>query len=123
MQQSGSAVTQVPAFAFRIAAADVENYRHALGVGGTRVPFGMALRALASDAVRQAIKRVAAGRHPIHVAQEYKATRHLRTGVDYTCDVRLYTAGEDRLRIEQRLADSSGSTCLLVVADIMLVSP
>jgi hypothetical protein len=123
MQRSGNPLADLPAFAFRISAEDVKDYRQALGVGGDRVPFGMALRVLASEAVLQALKEMAAGKHPIHVAQDYKAERPVHAGVDYICEVRLQPAGKDRLRIEQRLCEASGATCLVLASDIALVSP
>lgn len=124
MQNSGSPIADIPAFSFRISAEDVGSYRRALGGGsGDRVPFGMALRALATQAALLALKAAAAGRHPVHVAQDYRAERPLCAGVDYLCEVRLQRNGEDRLRIEQRLCDPPGTTCLLVASDIVLVSP
>jgi hypothetical protein len=123
VQRSGSPIADIPAFAFRISAEDVSTYRHALGVGGDRAPFGMALQALATEAVLRALKDMATGRHPIHVAQAYTAERPLRAGVDYHCEISLQPNGADRLRIMQRLSDPSGNTCLLLVSEIVLVSP
>lgn len=123
MERSGSPIADIPAFAFRISTEDVSTYRQALGVGGDRAPFGMALRALATEAVLRALKEMAAGRHPIHVAQDYTAVQPLRAGVDYHCEVSLQPNGADRLRITQRLSESSGETCLLLASEIVLVSP
>ena len=123
MQQAPGQCISVPAFAFRITEAEVERYRRALGVAGRRVPFGMALRALASEPVASAIRDAAQGRHPIHIAQEYRPESQLRTGIDYVCEVRLQCVEADRLRIEQRLSDPSGCTCLTLASDIALVTP
>lgn len=115
-------VIELPDFVFRITPDEVERYRAALGVSGARVPFGMALRALASDAAMSALRDVAAGRHPVHVAQDYRAEQPLQAGVDYACHLRLLHVATGRLRIEQRLSDASGRTCLTLASDIALVA-
>lgn len=122
MQQAHGQCISIPAFVFRISEADVESYRRALGVAGRRVPFGMALRALASEPVASAVRDAAQGRHPIHIAQEYRAESQLRVGIDYVCEVRLQCVDGDRLRIEQRLSDPSGCTSLTLASDIALVA-
>ena len=123
MQQAHGQCISIPAFAFRITEAEVKSYRRALGVAGHRVPFGMALRALASEPVASAIRDAAQGRHPIHLTEEYRAESQLRAGIDYVCEVRLQCVDADRLRIEQRLSYPSGSTCLTLASDIALVAP
>ena len=123
MQQANDQCISIPPFAFRITEAEVESYRRALGVAGHRVPFGMALRALASEPVASAIRDAARGRHPIHIAQEYRAESQLRAGIDYVCEVRMQCVDADRLRIEQRLSDPSGRPCLTLASDIALVAP
>ena len=123
MQQAHGQCISIPAFAFRVTEAEVESYRRALGVAGSRVPFGMALCALASEPVASAIKDAARGRYPIHIAQEYRAESQLRAGIDYVCEVRLQCVDADRLRIEQRLSDPSGRQCLTLASDIALVAP
>lgn len=123
MQQAHGQCISIPAFAFRIAEAEVESYRRALGVAGRRVPFGMVLRALASEPVASAIRDAAQGRHPIHIAQECRAESQLRAGIDYVCEVRLHCVDAHRLRIEQRLSDPSGRPCLTLASDIALVAP
>ena len=123
MQQSPGQCISIPAFAFRITEAEVKSYRRALGVAGHRVPFGMALRALASEPVASAIRDAAQGRHPIHIAQEYRPESQLRTGIDYVCEVRLQCVEADRIRVEQRLSDPSGRTCLTLASDIALGAP
>ena len=123
MQQAPGQCISIPAFAFRIAEAEVESYRRALGVAGRRVPFGMVLRALASEPVASAIRDAAQGRHPIHIAQECRAESQLRAGIDYVCEVRLHCVDAHRLRIEQRLSDPSGRPCLTLASDIALVAP
>jgi len=122
VEQAPVARLQIPAFSFRLEAADVEHYRRALGAGGDRIPLGMALRALTSEAVTSALRQVAAGRHPIHVAQDYRAEHPLAAGVDYVCDVQIEAVGESRLRVEQRLSDAAGRTCLTLASEIALVA-
>ena len=123
MQQAHGQCISIPAFAFRIAEAEVESYRRALGVAGRRVPFGMVLRALASEPVASALRDAAQGRHPIHIAQECRAESQLRAGIDYVCEVRLHCVDAHRLRIEQRQSDPSGRPCLTLASDIALVAP
>ena len=122
MSQAQGRCIDIPSFIFRIEQDELEGYRRALGVVGERVPYGMALRALASEVVMSALRAAAAGRQPIHVAQEYKAERPLRAGVDYVCNVRLLAVGESLLRVEQSLCDASGFICLTLVSDIALVT-
>jgi hypothetical protein len=123
VQQAHGQCIEIPAFTFRITEAEVERYRHALGIAGGRVPLGMALRALTSEPVASALSEALEGRHPIHIAQEYRAERQLRAGIDYVCEVRLQCVDADRLRIEQRLSDPSGRPCLTLASDIALVTP
>ena len=112
----------IPPFVFRIEPDEVVAYRAALGVAGERVPFGLALRALASGPVASALRDLAEGRHAVHVAQEYRAHRALRTGVDYVCEVRIQRAGEKRLRVLQALRDASGVVCLNLASEVALVA-
>ena len=112
----------IPPFVFRIEPDEVAAYRAALGVPGERVPFGLALRALASEPVASALRDAAGGRHAVHVAQEYRARRVLRAGVDYVCEVRIQPAGEKRLRVMQALRDASGLVCLNLTSEIALVA-
>lgn len=123
MQQAHGQCIEIPAFTFRITEAEVERYRHALGIAGGRVPLGMALRALTSEPVASALREAAQGRHPIHIAQEYRAESQLRAGIDYVCEVQLQCVDADRLRVEQRLSDPSGCLCLTLASDIALVAP
>ena len=123
MRQAHGQCIEIPAFTFRITEAEVESYRHALGIAGGRVPLGMALRALTSEPVASALREAAQGRHPIHIAQEYWAEGQLSAGIDYVCEVRLQCVDADRLRTEQRLSDPSGCLCLTLVSDIALVAP
>ena len=123
MRQTHGQCIDIPAFTFHLTEAEVESYRHALGVAGRRVPFGMALRALTSEPVASALSKALEGRHPIHIAQEYRAERQLRAGIDYLCEVRLQCVDADRLRVEQRLSDPSGCLCLTLASDIALVAP
>lgn len=110
-------------FTFRIEAAEVDRYRAALGAPGGRVPLGMALRALTSERVLSALGDLAAGFHPIHIAQDYRAEGPLQVGVDYSCVVLLERRGESRLRIEQHIVEPSGRKCLVLASDIALVAP
>lgn len=112
----------IPPFVFRIEPDEVAAYRAALGVPGERVPFGFALRALASAPVASALRDVAEGWHAVHVAQEYKSYRALRTGIDYVCEVRIQPSGEKRLRLMQSLRDASGLVCLNLTSEVALVA-
>ena len=123
MRQAHGQCIDIPAFTFYLTEAEVERYRHALGIAGGRVPLGMALRALTSEPVASALREAAQGRHPIHIAQEYRAESQLRAGIDYVCEVRLQCVDADRLRVEQRLSDPSGGLCLTLASDIALVAP
>jgi hypothetical protein len=123
VRQAHGHCIDIPAFTFHITEVDVESYRRALGVAGRRVPLGMALRALTSEPVAAALSEALGGRHPIHIAQEYRAERQLRAGIDYVCEVRLQCVDADRLRVEQRLSDPSGRPCLTLASDIALVTP
>lgn len=100
----------------------MEHYRRALGAQGGRAPLGMALRALATEAVLSALRQAAGGRYPVHVAQEYKAERPLSAGVDYNCRVCVQRIAEARLRIEQTLSDEAGQACVTLYSEIMLVA-
>ena len=112
----------IPSFTFRLEGPDVERYLRALGALGERAPLGMALRALASEAVMSALRQAAGGRHPVHVAQEYRAERPLSAGVAYSCRVRVRSIAEARLRIEQTLSDEAGQACVTLFSEIMLVA-
>lgn len=112
----------IPSFTFRLERHDVERYRRALGAPGERAPLGMALRALATEAVMSALQETAGGRHPVHVSQSYNVERPLSVGVDYSCRVRVLRTAADRLRIEQALSDGAGRTCLTLSSEVMLVA-
>lgn len=122
VSSEGVAAIDLPCFAFRVEEAEVDRYRRALGAPGTRAPMGMALRALASETVMSALREATGGRHPVHVAQEYRVERPLRAGVDYACRVRVQRVVEHRLRIEQRLSDEAGRPCLTLLSDVVLVA-
>lgn len=113
----------IPPFTFTITTDDVERYREALGVEGDGVPLGLAMRVLRDKRVLSMLSEVLEGRHPIHLAQDYKVFRPLRADNEYLCDVRLQSSGSDRLRIEQSLSDASGKVCLELASDIVLVAP
>lgn len=118
----GGVLIDVPGFTFRLEEREVEHYRRALGAPGGRAPLGMALRALASEAVMSALRQAAGGLYPVHVGQEYKAERPLSAGVDYSCRVRVQSIAEARLRIEQTLSDNAGRPCVTLSSEIMLVA-
>lgn len=120
--QGGGSSIDIPDFIFRVEEREVEHYRRALGSPGGRVPLGMALRALATEAVMSALRQGAGGRHPVHIAQEYRAERPLSAGVDYTCRVRVRSIAEARLRIEQTLSDAAGQVYVTLSSEIMLVA-
>jgi len=122
VSSDGEAAIHLPCFAFRVEEADVERYRRALGAPGARAPLGMALRALAFEAVMSALREAAGGRHPVHVAQEYQVERPLRAGVDYDCRIRVRRVADHRLRIEQRLSDGAGRPCLTLLSEVVLVA-
>ena len=111
----------LPSFVLRVQPEEVAAYRDALGAPGARVPFGLALRALMAGPLASAIQDMARGRHVVHLAQDYMATRALCPGVDYVCDVHLQSFGDERLRIEQSLTDPSGCICLKLMSEIALV--
>jgi hypothetical protein len=110
----------LPTFAFRVEAEEAEAYRRALGVGGGTAMLGMALRAATEDTVMTALTELCRGHLPVHVAQDYRAARPICCGVDYSCDIRLQHLGNDRLRIEQTLRESSGQTCAVLISEIVL---
>ena len=112
-----------PPFTFMMTSDDVERYRRALGVEGDNVPLGLAMRALKDERVLSMLSEGLEGRHPIHLAQDYKVFRPLRADTEYLCDVRLQSSGSDRFRILQRLSDASGQICLELSSDIVLVAP
>lgn len=115
-------VVSIAPFPFRLEPGHVLAYRQALSEQGTRIPFAMALRALARDEVVTAVRRIANGRHCIHLAQEIEAQGELRTGVDYLCDVCIFAVGEDRLRIEQCLRIGEQEPFMILSSTISLVA-
>ncbi|MCA3561697.1 MAG: hypothetical protein IOC82_11785 [Aestuariivirga sp.] len=110
----------MPTFPFRMEPEEVEAYRMALGVGSGGAMLGMALRAATAETVVAALTELSRDRLPIHVAQEYRADRPLRSAADYCCDIRLLDLGNDRLRIEQTLRDTAGRCCAVLVSEIVL---
>lgn len=122
MPQGAGPSIDIPSFTFRVEEGEVEAYRRALGAPTGKVPLGMALRALATDAGISALREASGGRHPVHVAQQYMVQRPLRAGVAYDCRVCVRRVGEDRLRVEQCLSDEEGRTCLTLASDVALVA-
>ncbi|WP_421693098.1 hypothetical protein [Aestuariivirga sp.] len=122
MHHETSGTLVLPPFPFRIEPEHVVSYRAALGEPGTRVPFAMGLRALASDHVAAALKDLAQGRLCIHLGQEVTARSDLCAGVDYICDLRFTRLAGDRIRIEQRLRIGDEEPTATFVSDIRLVA-
>ena len=105
-------------FCFRIEPGDVRSYRDAVGVSGPAVPASLAARALSSDAVLVALKKLLGTRIPVYHGQDLMVEQPLCAGADYACEFRLFQVGQDSLRLEQRLWDSEGRLCLTLTSMI-----
>lgn len=114
-------VVSIAPYLFRVEPGHVLAYRQALGEQGTRIPYAMVLRALAREDVMVALSKIADGRHWIHLAQEIVAQGELRIGVDYLCDVRIYSMDRDRFRIALSLRTDEEAPVLILWSDIGLV--
>ena len=112
----------LPPFSFRIEPEHVAAYREALGEPGDRVPFAMALRALASEEVTAALTDMAQGKLCIHLGQDVTAGSDLRAGIAYRCELRVIRQSANELRIEQRLRLESGETAAAFMSGIRLVA-